>query len=388
MNRFLTMATKIEELDLLSKKSFKEVIISHKDLSRFYRGEEFSTLAFKAKELGIRVILLWDVLATEDEMAHKIKIFEGIPKDLYDVVRVQEVGVLNYLLESSDTKIQFIAETGNHNLVGLKTWEGLIGNRLDRMVLSIELDKDKLTHYKSNLNCPLELQVLGPILLFYSPRKLLSPLDPEVRENEQMRALGNSEESPHKNFPLLENRHGSFMFHIKDLFLLDRWDELEKTGIDFFRLDFHPGDLIKVINDFSWSNWSSLNGNKLKELYSKDVIRGYFQINKSDVLFSKLKNSRLQRKDEDYLGEVAEIVKSDYMAILVKAKKRLKLGDELKAITPEGKEIFFKVCDLKNSSYQNIEEFIDGHLVLLNYKKGVWPKSQIYQVYQVRPYFP
>ena len=59
----------------------------------------------------------------------------------------------------------------------------------------------------------------------------LLPQDDEKRaksmtSGEFLEATGESEESPHKGFPLIENSHGTFMFHIKRLFLLEHLEHL------------------------------------------------------------------------------------------------------------------------------------------------------------------
>lgn len=378
--RYTTYATNKFDLGVVKDSSLDEVIIAPKDLSRFSRNsmEEFYELSREAKSLGLKVVLEWDVLASEDDFSTFTKAFNRIDKTLYDFVRVQDPGVLNYVLEESTKPIQLILEGGNHNLVGIKKWKEIVGARLERIVLSIELSKDKLEHYCKELSCPIEILVLGPVLLFYSPRKLLSPLlkDRATVEEEFLEAIGESEESPHKGFPVLENRHGSFMFHIKDLFLLDKLSEIESIGVDVVRVDLRSTD-IKLLPKIIESQ-DDISRRDLKLAYGKDVIRGYYSVNKSDVLFKKLKNSRLQRKDENYIGEVLEARKSEYMAIHLKGLFDLKIGDQLKFVTPEGKEHFCKVHNLKDSGFKDQEIVSKNKLALINYMSGVWTKSQVY----------
>ena len=66
------------------------------------------------------------------------------------------------------------------------------------------------------------------------------------------------------------------------------------------------------------------------------------------------------------------------MAILVK-KKSLHLNDELKFITPEGKELICKVYELTNSVGVSCDEIKKDELALMNYFGNVWPKSQVYK---------
>src|SRR5690606_19569791 len=119
-----------------------------------------------------------------------------------------------------------------------KGWIELAEGRMERVVLSIELSKDTIAQYTRELSVPCELLGFGRILLFYTPRPLLSSLSGEkVVQNEELLALGESEESPHKGFPLIENQHGTFMFHIKEFCLVDYAQELGQNGLSFFRID-------------------------------------------------------------------------------------------------------------------------------------------------------
>lgn len=381
--KYISYAESIHDLHTLHECGLKEVILSNNKLSRLCKTNDYLPLALEARKLDLKITLEWDILISDQDFDQSIKDFQEIPNDLYDSVRVQDFGVLEYLLNNSSVDIQLILETGNHNLIGINKWVSYIGARLDRLVLSIELNKDKIKEYSSELNCELELLVFGRVLLFYSPRKLLSPISSgekqQVVSNEYLEAIGESEESPHKGFPVVENRHGTFMFHVKDLFLLDKYEELENINLNYLRLDLrHLSDLslLKLITDDKSISQSFSN---VKSAYDKDVIRGYFQINKSDVLFKKLKNYRIQRKDDSYIGEVIEIVKGDYLAILIKSEQSLKVDDEIKYITPEGKEYLCKVHFLRDVTYKDVSKKAKGELALINYMGGVWPKSQVYK---------
>ena len=147
-------------------------------------------------------------------------------------------------------------------------------------------------------------------------------------------------------------------------------------GISHLRLDLRFNDF-QIIRHFKKNNFD-LDINVIKSLYQTDVIRGYFQVNKSDVLFKKLKNYRLQRRDESYIGEVLETIKGELMAINISGDCSLNIGDQLRFVTPEGKEHTCMVHQLKNVQGLAIECANQGQLALINYMSGVWTKSQVY----------
>ncbi len=374
-------AQNLHDLSLLKDSGISEVILGMREFSRFGRLEHdtFIKLASHAKTLGMRVIFEWDVLMTEEvfeDCAAKINSYS----DYFDVLRVQDPGAYHWAIHRSQKPIHFIAESGNHNLEALKGWCEAGGNKLERIVLSIELSRDSLKEYCSKLPIPCELLGLGRILLFYSPRSLLSPLNPEkVGVNEEIEALGESEESPHKGFPVLENRHGTFMFHIKEFCLIEYAQDLVSIGLSWLRIDqrfneknFFP-EAVKIVNrEAMFENF--------KSDYPQDLMRGFYHVNKSDVLFPKLKNMRLQNRQGDFIGEVLEAEKGSHLAILIKNPKGIRIGDKFQIMHPKGEIFEGEVRSLRNVNLEEVSEISVDELALLPFINGVWVKSQLFLI--------
>jgi putative protease len=367
------------DLSLLKNSGVTEVILGMREHSRFGRldAENFLKLAADATRLGMRVIFDWDILMTEETFQKTVNEFP-VYLELADAVRVQDPGAFHWAIKNTALPIHFIAESGNHNLEALKGWSDAAGDRMERIVLSIELSRDSIKEYCEKLPVPCELLGLGRILLFYSPRSLLSPLNPEkIDVNEDIEALGESEESPHKGFPVLENRHGTFMFHIKEFCLIDYASDLEKLGLSWLRIDqrfnernFTPEAVKVVRREAMFENF--------KSEYPQDLMRGFYHVNKSDVLFPKLKNMRLQNRQGDYLGEVLEAEKGSHLAVLVKNPRGLKIGDKIQIIHPKGEVFEGEVRSLRNVNLEEVKEISQDDLALIPYMNGVWVKSQLF----------
>lgn len=376
-----TYAGSLHELNILKDRGIEEVILGHKDLNRFGKlnDSEFRSLASRAKELNLRVLLEWDILMTEDIFLTKVSKVHSLI-EFSSAIRVQDPGALNWAIENTNLPLQFIAENGNHNLQALKGWVELARGRMERVVLSIELSKDAIATYVKALNVPCELLGFGRILLFYTPRPLLSALVPDkVVQNEEIAALGESEESPHKGFPLVENQHGTFMFHIKEFCLLEYAHDLKALGLSYFRIDQRwesPSKLIEIVSLIE--NFSQTMFDAFKEKYSQDLMRGFYLVNKTDVLFPKLKNSRLQKREGNYVGEVLEAEKSSHLAIMVKNVRGLKASDLLKIIHPKGEVFTVKIYSLKNLSLEDVSELAAGEIAIIQYVGGIWPKSHVF----------
>jgi putative protease len=379
--KLTTYASSLHDLSLLKDKKIDEVILAARSFSRFGKlsHSEFIQMAKRSKELGLRVLFEWDILMTEDVFETKLKeISDYLPS--VDAIRVQDPGALWWVLENTNCPIQFIAENGNHNLKALEGWIDIAQGRLERLVLSIELPKATIQEYVEKLTVPCELLGLGRILLFYTPRSLLSPLNGEkLALNEELAALGESEESPHKGFPLVENQHGTFMFHIKEFCLLDYAKELSEMGLGYFRIDqrwagWEHLDLItNLIMDYNEFQFESF-----KEQYPQELMRGFYLVNKTDVLFPKLKNARLQNREGNYLGEVLEAEKSSHLAIMVKNPNGLKVSDKLKILHPKGEIFETKIFSLRNLSLKEVEFIPSGDVALIQFVGGVWVKSQVF----------
>lgn len=379
--KLTSYAQNLFDLGVLKDSGIEEVILGHRLLSRYSKttDEELNRLIQRARELGLRVLLEWDILMTDE-------VFEAttpvLKKFLYlvDAIRVQDPGALKWCIEETILPLQFIAENGNHNIESLKGWCELSQGRLERIILSIELARETITEYCHALPIPCEILGFGRILLFYTPRSLLGNLYPEkFAMNEELEVLGESEESPHKGFPILENRHGTFMFHIKEFCLIEYAKDLSESGLAFFRIDlrFSEQKRLTIISSLM-AKFDQSKFLEFKEEYPQDLMRGFYLVNKTDILFPKLKNVRLQKREGDFLGEVLEAEKGQHLAILVRNSRGIRVGDKLRILHPKGEEFLIEVRNLRNSSLTEVTEVPSGSLALIPYLTGVWVRSQIF----------
>lgn len=379
--KLTTFAQSLNDLNLIKDQGLQEVILGHQDFSRFgkLKTEDFFEFSKRAKELGLKVIFEWDILMTENtflKLAFEIAPF----LDSFDSLRVQDPGALEWGFKNTTKPLQFIAENGNHNLPGLQGWIDHVQGRMERIALSIELPKIKIEEYCKILKVPCELLGLGRILLFYTPRQLLSPLsEDKLSFNQEISAVGESEESPHKGFPIIENRHGTFMFHIKDFCLVDFAHELKSLGLGFFRIDlrFSAFDQLKEIKALT-EDFNEDSFIEFKEKYPQDLMRGFYLVNKTDVLFPKLKNHRLQSREGNYLGEVLEAEKGSHLAIFVKNSKGLRKSDKLKIVHPKGEVFEALIYSLRNLSLEEVDYIEPQKTALIQFVGGVWVKSHVF----------
>ncbi|EQC49476.1 peptidase, U32 family [Bacteriovorax sp. BSW11_IV] len=390
--KIITYINHIDEVEVLVENKITEAIVGVDLFSRFGRIkiDQVNELAKKLKENGIRPVFEWDVLMVETRFQAIVSRLKEIDLSLFDAIRVQDPGAINYVIEHlPNHKIQLNLETGNHNLIGIKRWISLAKDRVERIVLSIEFPKEKLASYLQELKTPIEFLGLGRILLFYTPRSLLTPhlIDHDDSEvisvhERPIEIKGSSEESPHSGFPIVENMHGTFMFNIKDHCLLENFGELKEMGLEYVRIDLrffeNKSALLPEIAKLATSPDVEL-ANVCKKIYGVPVIRGYYNVNKSDALFSKLKNTKILRKDGSYLGDVMEVNKKKHIGILIRNSERaLVVGQNIRFRTPEGKEKTLEVTEIKNSSHMNVDKATNGMVVFVPHVSGISVKSNVY----------
>ena len=395
--KLVSAANHLEELLLLEKNGVTEVLLELKDLSRFgvLTLAELHLLAETANKRGLKTVLVWDILMTNDRLVHAKEVLNKIDLSLFSAIRVQDSGALATLKSRYPTlPIQLVLETGNHNLEGVKRWCEAAGNTLERVILSNELTATTLAHYIQELSVPAEVLGLGPILLFYTPRPLLSfqkkdvqwITDKDETQKHRLSAIANAEEGFHKGFRLLENQHGTFMFHAKDYCLVDRLDRLVEMKLDTLRIDLRMNPtwaalarLSALMKDANMGQFNLETADAFIQNYPQKVTRCFFQANATDVLFKKLSNENIIRNDEGFIGEVVEVSKDRYLLIHVQSRKcKLKPGETYAFNTPEGKIKSIAINRITDLDRVEMPEATQNDFVLISYHKSIPTQTMIY----------
>ena len=333
-----------------------------------------------AKELfclGKKALFDWDILMTQRELERLKKIFSQIDMSCIHAIRIRDKGALQFLLEEKfPQKIHLNLEGGDHNERGILRWIEFVGEKLERVLLSKELDRECLKTYLPKISrCSKETELLGlgPIALFYTPRKLLSPqFCKDQKGDEQLSALGFSEESVHRGFSIVENSHGTFMFYPKDLNLLDQISYLQGLGVSALRIDLRHLEMVEQRRIFD-----ALAKGEQNIIYPRSHIKGFFNANKTDTLFKKLKNFRLLDKDERSVGEICDIKKGRYMGFVCLGPCNVRVHDCLEIMTPDGKKKTVQVLWLKDALGRDVQETKRERLFYSNPAVGVSIKSSV-----------
>lgn len=352
----------------------KDFLLEHQDFS--LRGGVDTAaclkIAEKIKSNGGRIVFLWDLLLSENDLHKKLQDFLTLPLELRQVVRVKDWGVLEALLQKApDSKIQLDLSSAHHNLQAIQRWPSYLKNKLDRLVLSSELPQEKIKNYAAALPVDLEVLALGRLLLFYTPRHLLSPAI------DRRQAFISSEEGAHHHFPCEEYPHGTLLFHLKQLCLLSEWPMLKNTGVQYLRFDTRdlPPGGGAFVESFLKNQEQEISWNTLKEKLQVEITQGYFHKNKTDVLFKKLKNWRLLKQEKitrdgktwRYCGEVVDSLREHSLTFFL--QEEIPNQGHYLLLNAAGKE---KKITFKKLTY------LTSELLQVKWISGVGEKALLY----------
>jgi len=380
--KFNTYLDNKKTLKLIHNTSIREVILEHKALSRMGRLDTDSLLFLTdaALESGLSPVLQWDVLCTESNFKNCIKLLDDLPLSKFAAIRVQDIGAAEWVRhELPEIPIHFIAETGNHNLTGLLRWHEYFGQQLQRFALSSELPISKLKYFCRSLTVTCEIMAAGRILLFYTPRKLLGNYESSTNSFDFMEKILVPSDQPQRQFPTLENQHGTFMYHHKELFLLDFIPELQNINLQVLRLDFRhmeiKSDWIKKIDKLLGS-FDKQTVTSLKSKWPSKITHGFFRANRTDLAIDRIKNPHRKDHGETLVGFVVEAIKEQHLIMLT--RKSFQSGKSLLGITPEGRECIISTESIHTTDGQPVTEIESGNLYQVPHVKYVTAETLVY----------
>ncbi len=384
--KFNTFVSSISHFDSLTSSSIREVIIEHEMLGRLgaLKTNEVKALIEQAVLQNFTPVLQWDILCTDRQIQKGCNILKQLPLSKIAAVRVQDLGVAEVIRQNyPKLPIHLIVETGNHNLAALKKWAEYFKNQLQRFVLSTEIPFSTINQYCQELKIPCEILGLGKILLFYTPRKLLSPFGSESFST--IEKIVSSDEQQHHAFSTIENQHGTFMFHYYDLFLIDMLPELLSSELEVLRLDFRFLNSLEKF-ELLWIqpietllvNFDTTIAQQLKSKWPTKTTHGFFRANRTDRPIERLKNKHLRNHGDTLVAYVVESVKQQHIAVI--SRQSLSINEPLLFITPEGKELTIVPSTIRSTTGEEVESTEVSGVWLLPYHKWIVPKTLVYRI--------
>ncbi|OFZ22476.1 MAG: hypothetical protein A2202_06730 [Bdellovibrionales bacterium RIFOXYA1_FULL_36_14] len=371
-------ADNIDQINELFIQGVKEVILTPKNLSRFGinsfdQVKECINFVLNKKMIPV---IEWDILMTENAI---LACSEEVLRycDLgVKIFRVKDTGAIYFIKEKTQAQIDLIQGYSNQNIDAILFWKEYLKGRLRRLIVSQESTKEFIKSIVEKVQIPLEISLLGKILVSYTPRRLLVKY---LGEADGIKDVFSLEEGA-SQFWALQNVHGTFLFYHKDFSLLDYLQQLKDLKIEHFRVDlrfFKASDLtLDLIKYFDTQDASGLL--KIKEKFQHQLTEGFFESNSSDRVFEKLKNEHLKINKDKFVGEVIDVKKDEFLGVLIKGDYEISQNTLLSIMTPDGKEKFIKILFLKNTSWEDIASSSHASIVYINYVSGITYRSLVF----------
>ena len=379
--QFNTFVSSIPDLErCVNAPNLQEVLLEPILLARQGKLTEnqVQTLAEEALKRGLRPVLVWDILMPERVMNDVCERLKSWDLSQFAAVRVCDPGVAYWLkIHFPKMPLQLIVETGNHNLESLLGWCEIFGESLERLILSIELPEEKLIEYCQKLPVACELLGVGQILLFYSPRSLLTePLAAEHDLNSTLylEATAAFEDAPNRHFPTLETIHGTFMFLDKDQFILDKLDGLESAGLHTVRLDLRHleknGNVAIDIDNICHQILEDPANLRLN--WFRETRAPFFKANRTTALFPRMKSKVADYRNQNCLAEVLTGESGKY--VVFQTFRNFDVSQIQNMIMPTGEEIKIPPETVfRNINGEQLSSFTSDQILVTNWIKKAVP---------------
>lgn len=338
-----TFVSSVSDIDNIAQtEEVTEVLLEPRELA--FEGrislEQVMELAAKARERNLAPVLVWDILMSEAITKDVFEIVSKIDLASFSAVRVRDIGAAQFLFENyPSVALQLSVEADNHNLDGLRGWCEYFGDRLKRLILSIELPEEKLIEYCQTLPVPCEVLGAGRIQLFYSPRALLSKHFES--KTDWIEVTGSAEDSGRRPFPILETIHGTMMFLDKDQFILDKLAGLEQAGCEAIRIDLKhlSSDGSSAEGILELCQQFRAKDPTIRKTWPRKTLAPFFKTNKTTARFSKLKSPLHVMRDESCLAQIVYGEKGKYVVFYTLRSFQVKQADAIVLSTGEQLEV-------------------------------------------------
>jgi len=382
--QFNTFVSSINDLErCVNAPNLKEVLLQPTLLARQGQLSEQQTrsLVSRATKYGLHPVLVWDILMPEQTMKNICQQLSLWELSKFPTVRVCDPGAAWWLkTHHPNIALQLTVETGNHNLEALRGWCEIFSDSLERLILSIELPEKKLIEYCQKLPVACEILGVGQILLFYSPRSLLSPhlLDSDSEKKLPLQTTVSSEDSNNRRFSTLETAHGTFMFSDKDQFILDKLEGLEQSGLHTVCLDLrHFGQNGDVAVDIDKICTHILTDPvSLRKNWGNPTQSTFFKGNRTTSMFSRMKSKHKLVKYRQDVG-LAEVVAGESGNYVVfQSLRPFAITQIEKIIIPTGEEIEIPAeIVFRNLNGEIVESFDREQILITDWIKKAMPGS-------------
>jgi len=299
-------------------------------------------------------------------------------------IRIQDPG-LKTAISAKFPQFEFhlATETGNQNLISLT----YLSTHFKKIILSNELPQKEIKEFSLTLQTPFEIQVHGPILIQYSPRRFLANIESDHPENdkESRYRLAYDTAYPGRKYPFYDNPHGHLMYLYFDRCLLTEIPKLMDLNLTSWLIDGRGESeeyLSTALTLYKQHAQSYLENptqytldNQDLDILQKTARRplkpGFFRANLTDQ-----DRKTPWASNEAPLATVLDFEKKKTM--LLEIHRPISLPLQVKVITPKHLEIPLTLDNGRTLDHTPITTLQAGDLCIFPWHKGIPSQSRLY----------
>ncbi|MBF0208119.1 MAG: U32 family peptidase [Oligoflexia bacterium] len=357
-----------------------DIILTHPELSRLSKGvDNTKDLLQQIKycnENGICPSIEWDILMKDKQLARAKEIFEELGPALSGVnaIRVLDLGAVYYLREDllkkfNNLKLHLLLGNGTNNYQGILFFRNLLGEKLERVILAPQTTLEMLKSYcdysrvfSELRSLQMEILGLGPLLLMYTPRFLLSRVLGTSSPAAAIWAESTTSECDSVRFKVTQNQHGTMVY-----------DSHETRGLAF---------LEKLFNEPLLADFKEQICVRFDFRLSPDIADISDIVERGEIETVCREGLREFLDDQDnFLGEVVAAVKGQRIALVLKDPiNKLCVGDNIELVDPGGKHSKMRIEVLWDFQMREIYEAFYQDLVFIKFIPRVTPRTKVFLV--------
>ncbi len=367
-------------------------LLSPKDWTEKIDYEHIDSLFEMGKSLNpeLEIVFNLDLMAHDNDLEGIKDLISHLQRIGYDGIRVQDIGLASLVKDMApEVCLEVHTVTGNYNGQAISFLENALAPSITSIVFSKEIPYKELKDINDKSMLNNEILVHGPILLFYSKRRLIHESDFAEESHVGTERYGlflQEKKRPDEYFRFLDNPHGSFMFHSEILCLIRHIPEILALGMPYILFDFR-GQGIEVIQDVThtfknqlekhdrssiWDDRDEEIITQIQKHYPEKLGEGFFLENLTDSHVKEKEFGPAQR-----VAKVLGVVKEKVIALEVLVPIETEADYTIK--TPDGKSFSYSPRRIQQLDGINITRAPAGSIVIANWRKGVSTGSFIQQ---------
>lgn len=324
-----------------------------------------------AHKKGKKVYVTTNIFAHNQHINNLPKYLKIFKKELPDAFIASDPGVIATIKkELPKAKIHLSTQANCTNWQAAQAW---YKQGVKRVVLAREVSLKEMKEIKKRVpKLELEVFVHGAMCMAYSGRCLLSAWMSgrsanlgdcaqscrwkyDVKGENFTEATIVEETRPNEDIPVEEDQHGTYIMNSKDLCLIDYLKDLDKAGIDSFKIEgraksvHYVSTVAKAYRMAIDANYKPSVIEKAKDELYKNVNREYTNAFIEGNFGHGMQNyaNRSVGSDWEFVGQVTD-VKGD--EIFIKPHNALHIGEEIEIVQPKADNIKMKVIKIINAT--------------------------------------